>query len=66
MTEKRQLMAKKLFNLERYEEIKKILEDAKISSKELQQYIDMKALRYARHKEENTYTDDEIIKIVNE
>lgn len=58
-------MKKKAFNMERYEEIKKILKDNKIDSKDLDKYIQTKALKYQRYCLENTYSDDDIIKIVN-
>jgi hypothetical protein len=56
---------KKEFNMDRYEEIKKLLADNKVSSFDLDKYIEVKALRYARHKQENTLNDDEIIARVN-
>lgn len=56
---------KKQFSMEKYEEIKKLLEDNKISSKDLDKYIQTKALRYQRYKEEIVATDDEIIAFVN-
>lgn len=56
---------KKQFTMEKYEEIKKLLEDNKVSSKDLDKYIQTKALRYQRYREEIVATDDEIIAFVN-
>lgn len=56
---------KKIFDMKRYEEIKQILKDNKIDSKDLDKYIQTKALKYQRYREENTFSDDDIIKIVN-
>lgn len=56
---------KKAFDMNRYEEIKKILKDNKIDSKDLDKYIQTKALKYKRYREEIFNSDDDIIKIVN-
>ena len=57
---------KKQFNIERYNEIKKILKDNDISSSDLDKYIRVKALRYERYCELNTLSDDEMIAKVND
>ena len=54
------------FNNERYEEIKKILNDNKISSKDLAQYSVYKRLKYLRHRQEIDCTDEEIEAYVNQ
>ena len=56
---------KKIFNMERYEEIKQILKDNKIDSKDLDKYIQTKSLKYKRYREEIFNSDDDIIAIVN-
>ena len=57
---------KKLFTMERYEEIKKLLTDNKVSSSDLDNYLKVKELRYQRHQELNTFTDTDIESIVND
>lgn len=57
---------KKTFSMERYEEIKQILKDNKIDSKDLDKYIQTKALKYKRYREEIFNSDDDIIAIVND
>ena len=57
---------KKQFNIERYNEIKKVLEDNNISSKELDKYIKLKALRHERYCELNELSDEEMIAKVND
>lgn len=58
-------MAKKQFTLDKYEEIKKVLNDNHISSKDLDKYIRLKALRYDRHRELNTLSDAAMIAAIN-
>jgi trehalose-6-phosphate synthase len=55
----------KKFTIEKYEEIKKLLTDNKVSSSDLDKYILVKQVRYDRYRELNTYTDDEIIQLAN-
>ena len=59
-------MAKKQFDMNRYNEIKKVLKDNNISSKELDKYIKLKALRYERYCELNELSDEEMIEKVND
>lgn len=58
-------MAKKQFTLDKYEEIKKVLEDNKISSKDLDKYIRLKSLRYDRYRELNNLTDAAMITAIS-
>ena len=53
-------------NLERYEAIKNVLKENKISSKELDKYIAVKNLRHLRYRGENEFTDEEIFNQINE
>lgn len=53
------------FTQEDYNNIKNVLADNNITSKMLDQYLTMKSLRYCRHKEENTLTDEQILEQVN-
>jgi hypothetical protein len=57
-------MAKK-FTMEKYDEIKKLLADNKVSSSDLNDYILVKKLRYDRYRELNDYTDEQILELVN-
>ena len=59
-------MAKKDFDMNRYNEIKKVLKDNNISSKELDKYIKLKVLRHERYCEENNLSDEEMIAKVND
>lgn len=56
----------KQFDMNRYKEIKKLLKDNNISSKELDKYIKLKVLRHERYCELNTLSDDEMIAKVND
>ena len=58
-------MAKKDFSIDKYDKIKKLLTDSKVSSADLANYIKLKSLRYARHKEELELTDEEMIAQIN-
>ena len=51
--------------MEKYEEIKKLLSDNKITSDDLDKYLEVKALRHARYQELNMMTDNDIEAIVN-
>jgi len=56
----------KHFSIEKYDSIKKILSDYKIESYDIDNYIQMKHLRYDRHRELNTLTDEQMIEVINE
>lgn len=59
------MSSKKEFTNERYEQIKTLLSDNKITSSDLDKYMETKKLRHQRYQQLNTYTDEEIMDIVN-
>jgi len=62
-------MRKKKFTNERYEFIKKVLEDNNISSPELSDYVNYKLLRHVRYQRkaegQPVKTDEELLEIIN-
>lgn len=59
-------MSKKKFTNAKYEAIKKLLTDNKVSSSDLDKYIQMKGMRYARYREESVLTDEEMLDVIND
>jgi hypothetical protein len=58
---------KKQFTMERYNKIKQFLEFAEIHPWELDDYVQLKRLRYERYKEETGgLTDEQMLAVVNE
>lgn len=53
------------FNMEMYDKIKAVLEENKITSKDLASYTVAKQLRYMRHQNKIVCSDEEIIEVVN-
>jgi hypothetical protein len=62
-------MRKKQFTQERYDFIKKLLTDNKVSSAELSDYINLKFLRHMRYQKQaegqEVKTDEELLKEIN-
>lgn len=63
-------MPKKQFTMERYEFIKKLLADNKVSSEELSDYVNLKLLRHIRYQKkaegQEVHTDEELLELVND
>ena len=53
------------FSQEKYDKIKQLLEENKITSKDLAGYTVAKQLRHMRHQKKIVCTDEEIIDVVN-
>lgn len=53
------------FSMEKYNQIKQLLEDNKITSKDLAGYTVLKNLRHLRYQRKIEATDEELIAVVN-